>query len=84
MLDPEGHKKKTAQNRMFSAEYLHAMGISFVSKNGGAHLIVSHSGITVDFWPGTGLFIGRGLRGRGVRNLVRIIKGSKQWKVYSD
>jgi hypothetical protein len=72
MLDPEGHRQKTAHNRKASAEYLNRFGISFEERNGGAHLIVSHGPRTVDFWPGTGLWIVRVFcrHGRGVRNLV--------------
>ncbi len=32
---------------------LTALGVSFDTKNNGAHLIVRHGGKVVDFWPGT-------------------------------
>ena len=73
MLDPEGHKKKTASNRCQSASVLVARGIEHTSHNKGAHLVVQE---TIDYWPGTGLFIDRvtGRRGRGVFNLVKMIQ----------
>jgi hypothetical protein len=75
MLDPERHKEKTASNRASSAAYLRSRGIEFSEHNNGAHLIVGHNGLVVDFWPGTGLWIVRnGRKGRGVRNLVRELK----------
>lgn len=85
MLDPERHKKKTARNRSLSAQYLTQNGIAFESRNDGAHLILrSRDGKTVNFWPGTGLFIAERLSGRGVRNLVKILRGEKKWKEYQD
>jgi hypothetical protein len=72
MLDPEGHKLKTASNRNSSNLYLRSLGISFSEHNEGAHLVVDHPPRLVDFWPGTGLWIVRkGKQGRGVKNLVR-------------
>lgn len=47
-------------------------GIRFETKNLGAHLIVRALGLTVDFWPGTGLWIVRDTKrqGRGVQRLI--------------
>ncbi len=65
---------KRGNNREQSAQILKNAGISFESKNFGAHLIVTHNGKTVDFWPGTGKFIVRGgTTGRGVYNLLRLL-----------
>lgn len=74
MLNTEEHKAKIARNRASSPAILLSHGITFVSKNAGVHLIVSHNGKVVDFWPGTGKWIGRGngaAVGRGVFNLIR-------------
>ena len=75
------HKKqrqeKKASNRESSANRLDEIGIPYVSKNGGAHLIVSIYGVDtkkqqiIDFWPGTGKWIVRsGEKGRGIRSLL--------------
>lgn len=69
-------QERRASNRERSANMLVELGVSFESKNSGAHLIVSHNGITADFWPGTGKFIPRapGSRhGRGVFNLLELL-----------
>lgn len=71
------HKKrgqdKRASNRDRSTEILVLAGISFVSKNNGAHLIVAER---FDFWPGTGLWMerGRAHKHRGIRSLIERIK----------
>lgn len=63
---------KRASNRVDSAAMLFASGIKFETKNQGAHLIVRALGLTVDFWPGTGLWIVRNPKreGRGVQRLI--------------
>jgi hypothetical protein len=73
MLDPEGHKLKTAHNRENSAYLLDKNDIEYEVKNGGAHLIVSHNGLVADFWPGTGKYTIRGtnMYNRGVFNLLK-------------
>lgn len=69
----EASKEKRARNRRMSAEMLRRYDVWFQSKNAGAHLIVRHGCMVVDFWPGTGLWIvrGAGIRSRGVRKLLR-------------
>jgi dihydrofolate reductase (trimethoprim resistance protein) len=58
-----------------SADYLAQRGIPFVSKNGGAHLIVEGKDCFIDFWPGTGKWHSRcGKKGFGVRNLVAFVE----------
>lgn len=70
-------QKRRADNRENSAKILADNGVSFESKNMGAHLIVTGESITVDFWPGTGKWIVRGGKtGRGVFNLLKL-KGMK-------
>lgn len=69
----EESQKRRADNRESSAKILNDNGISFESKNVGAHLIVRGHEITVDFWPGTGKWIVRnGKAGRGVFNLLKL------------
>jgi hypothetical protein len=76
---PDMRKKnmeKRASNRESSAKMLADSGVAFETKNSGAHLIVTASGRTVDFWPGTGLWIERGTskQKRGVRRLIAELK----------
>ena len=65
-------QKKRAGNRESSADMLRQAGIAFQSNNAGAHLVVKHCGVTVDFWPGTGLWCIRGstAQHRGVNRLL--------------
>lgn len=69
----DASKEKRAQNRDRSAEMLVQAGVPFVSKNGGAHLIVDGR---FDFWPGTGLWMERGKpkKHRGIRSLLARVK----------
>lgn len=68
--------EKRASNRISSEQMLIAAGVNFTSNNAGAHLIVQSDSKTIDFWPGTGLWIVRGnkKRHRGVRGLIKLIK----------
>lgn len=68
---------RRARHRESSPELLRAAGIAFVSKNEGAHLIVTHNDVTVDFWPGTGKWNTRPVDGkdhRGVKPLIAYLK----------
>lgn len=70
-------QQKRASNREQSARKLDAAGIQYLSKNAGAHLIVTAAdGQIIDFWPGTGLWRMRSSarQGRGIRSLLRISK----------
>jgi hypothetical protein len=62
-------------NRERSSQMLVALGVEFETRNDGAHLIVKHNGVTVDFWPGTGKYITRrtSKHGRGVFNLLKLL-----------
>lgn len=73
----EESKRKRASNRESSAEILKRNGIKFESNNNGVHLIIKRNMTVVDFWPGTGKYRIRntGATGRGVFNLLRVIKG---------
>lgn len=71
-------KARRASNRDGSPKILEREGISFSSRNYGAHLIVYGKVRTADFWPGTGRWIIRGgKKGFGVFNLVKLLKGDK-------
>lgn len=67
-----------AKNRESSPDILRKAGFAFEAKNGGAHLIVRHQNKTVDFWPGTGLWLPRNphadIKGRGVFKLIRFLE----------
>lgn len=65
-------QQKRAENRQDSAGMLRTAGLRFEVKNIGAHLIVHALGMTVDFWPGTGMWIVRNPKreGRGVQRLI--------------
>ena len=69
-------KENRASNTQSSTDFLLKNGISFQSKNGGAHLVVFAGNNDIDFWPSTGLWIVRGEKKRqgGVRNLIAYVK----------
>lgn len=78
---------KRADNRESSARLLASKGYDFTVHNLGAHLVVGHRGVVVDFWPGTGKWIvrQRGLpewwnpgwdSGRGVFPLIHMLKAA--------
>jgi len=65
---------KRSNNREQSAQFLDERGVKYTASNHGAHLIVQGKTQAIDFWPGTGRFIGRKDKqcdGRGVRNLIK-------------
>lgn len=70
-------QEKRAANRQHSAQLLQEEGITFESRNAGAHIIIRDGKDTVNFWPGTGLWVVQGLnkQHRGVRNLINHLKG---------
>jgi hypothetical protein len=76
-MKDEGQQRRR-DNRDDSAELLRERGIVFEARNNGAHLMVTHAGKTVDFWPGTGKWIDRvappnrpAPKGRGVFKLLK-------------
>lgn len=73
-------QRKRADNRKASASILSRSGVVFENKNGGAHLVVSAGRATVDFGPGTGLWIVRGspARRRGVRKLIWFVEKERE------
>lgn len=70
----EASQEKRAANRMSSRELLEKHNIQFEVKNAGVHLIVDGR---IDFWPGTGLWVVRGSKGkqRGVKKLLSFLAG---------
>lgn len=73
-------QEKRADNRKASPQILTEEGIEYASHNGGSHLVIETSATTIDFWPGTGLWIPRSgplrnKRRRGVYPLVHHLKG---------
>ena len=85
MIDLMRDLKKIKQehrgnNRELAPELLKQAGISFESKNLGAHLIVSAGCSKIDFWPGTEKWISRGSvkkRGFGIESLIKQIEAMK-------
>ncbi|QGZ42684.1 hypothetical protein IP92_04905 [Pseudoduganella flava] len=71
----KARQEKRSDNREHSAAVLTRAGVQYEVKNLGAHLVVQAGAQTVDFWPGTGLWIVRGspTRRRGVRKLVEYV-----------
>jgi len=66
-------REKKESNKRSSTDELKRHNIEFEEKNDGYHIVVSHNGFKVDFWPSTGKFIFRWKKsgGRGVFNLLR-------------
>jgi hypothetical protein len=66
-----------AEKRDSAPALLHREKLSFAVRNEGTHYIVAGKHGSVDFWPGTGLWIDRATnqRGRGIRELARFCRG---------
>ena len=64
---------KRAMNRNWSSKELSNRGVPFVSKNGGAHLIVDGH---INFWPGTGRWgdLNTPNGGRGITSLLNFLQ----------
>lgn len=81
---------RRAFNRRFSPEVLAEKGITFISAQDGAHLIIVQGRWRFDFWPGTGKWQKRlpgrkkHIEGVGVFNLVREIKRLRIAEVAED
>lgn len=68
---------RRAANRENSAALLSSKGIEFTTNNDGIHLMVSHAGGVIDFWPGTGRWRTRTtpvIERRGVHDLISYIE----------
>lgn len=53
--------KSTRKERLaFGVDMLTKLGVGFTTHNNGTHLVVSHAGKVVDYWPSTGRWIERG------------------------
>lgn len=70
-------QEKRRENRENGAALLERAGVQFMTHNYGAHLIVTHRGRSVDFWPGTGKWATRSggpkCSGRGVFKLLKFL-----------
>lgn len=70
----EESKARRERNRENSTRILMQHGVSFSAHNDGAHLIVRHGELKIDFWPATGCYKARipgSQHGRGVFNLIK-------------
>lgn len=72
----ERNKERKECHRDFAVKELIRLGITYTSKNFGAHLIIKKNDLTCDFWPGTGLWIFRNIqkRGRGIHELLKVLE----------
>ena len=77
-------QERRARNRESGAKALAEAGFPFESKNSGAHLIIKKTltkcwdlVVTVDYWPGTGRWMARGVsnNGRGIFSLLKYLRG---------
>lgn len=59
--------------RVTHASTLRALGVNMQEKNQGAHLIIRHNGLTVDFWPGTERWMVRSDTGRPRRGFGALL-----------
>lgn len=70
----EESQLRRATNREHAAQELKRKGVPFSSHNDGAHLVLKIGQRTVDYWPGTGLWVVRGTRDdqrqRGLQRLL--------------
>lgn len=59
------HKKlKKEAMKVGNIAFLDVVGIPYESKNNGLHIIISRSGVVIDFYPSTGKWIDRD-KGKG-------------------
>ena len=79
----EESRKNRERNKMQSTAILLRNKIDFTIHNNGVHLVVTHNGRTVDFWPSTGKFIFRNTnyKGRGVFNLIKKLTKEKYYEI---
>lgn len=72
----ERSKAKREENAISSTILVKEAGFEVEEKNHGLHLVVSFQGNTADFWPSTGKYIFRTkqAKGRGVFNLIKVMK----------
>lgn len=72
-------KQKRAANRNASKKVLQQFNVQYQECNNGAHLIIQNKEETIDFFPGTGLFIVRNTdkRARGIKCLILYLTEGK-------
>lgn len=71
-------REKRAQNRKDSPKLLTSNGIEYTTNNGGIHIMIQVKRGRVDFWPGTGLWMGPGKKGRGVKGLIEYVLNERK------
>lgn len=59
-------KHRNAARKHLSTQLLRDVGIPFLERNGGLHLIIPFHNDHIDFWPSTGRFIFRSSKAKGV------------------
>ena len=71
----EQSKLKRERNTKSSTDVLMNKKVSFVRKNNGAHLVICHFDLMIDFWPATGRWIVRKSpkESRGVFKLLKYL-----------
>jgi hypothetical protein len=72
----EKNQRRYEINMRRSTGMIAYLGVRFEIRENGAHLIVRHAGMVIDFWPGTGKFKQRKPGApyrRGVFNLLKLI-----------
>lgn len=76
----EESKARRAGHRARGALRLDEANVVYQNKNDGAHLIVSHHGLVVDYWPGTGLWRVRttGESKRGIGSLLARLRRAER------
>lgn len=72
----EESAERRAMNRAGCAEQLKALGIPFTTNNAGVHLMLTHNGQRIDYWPGTGKWRvpATGHSRRGIKSLLDFLK----------
>lgn len=66
-------QEERRERRVAHAATLRKLGVNMQEKNLGAHLIIRHNGLTVDFWPGTERWMVRSDSGRPRRGFEALL-----------
>lgn len=69
------------ERRAAAPDELRKHGLTFTSHNNGAHLVIIHEGIVVDYWPGTTLWMPRHnpKRRHGFEKLVQYLQSTSRF-----
>jgi len=73
-------KQNKERNKVHGTEQLVKAGYVFSSHNDGLHLVISHKGIVIDYWPSTGKWKDRNssIYCRGISNLLNYLEDNWQ------